>query len=203
MTEPILALIRKYEADGAIGPQGVPTAYDVVNWFIPKSYRPKELLTSYPIREVLDWQAFLIRKGVKSTAAGAYQMLRKTIVSVYNDNLDLIFDVQTQDDGAKVLLMRRGWERCRVGATRPVSFANELAKEWASLPVQWDQKGAHRWVKRGQSYYTGDGLNTADCPPQEVMVAIEAALEPEPVVTLESLAARVAVLEAKLEGLPR
>jgi muramidase (phage lysozyme) len=199
MTEPILALIREYESDGAAKPQDVPTSYDVVYSGIPKAYRPKEPLTTYPIREVLDWQSFIIRKRLSSTAAGAYQMLRRTIAGLYSADLDRIFDAETQDAGAQALLLHRGWAKCRLGVTKPIAFADALSREWASLPVQWDQEGARKWVKRGQSYYAGDGLNAAHCPPLDVVAAIEASLGP--VVTLASLAARVAVLEARLEGL--
>ncbi len=35
--------------------------------------------------------------------------------------------------------------------------------EWASLPVLADSQGDRQRIRRGQSYYAGDGLNRALC----------------------------------------
>lgn len=45
--------------------------------------------------------------------------------------------------------------------------------EWASFPVLVGTKGQKRTVKRGQSYYAGDGLNKALVAPD----AVEAILD--------------------------
>lgn len=41
------------------------------------------------------------------------------------------------------------------------------AQEWASVGVPYDMKGNSRQVKKGQSYYAGDGLNKAHVTPEE------------------------------------
>jgi hypothetical protein len=76
---PILALLRKHESEGAAKSQGVPNAYCVVYGGIPKANRPKELLTTYTIAEIAEWQNFVVSKGAASSAAGAYQIIRKTL----------------------------------------------------------------------------------------------------------------------------
>lgn len=203
---PILALIRKHESDGAVKAHGAADAYAVVYSGIPAANRPKAALTTYPIREVIEWQQFVVSKGAKSSAAGAYQIIRTTLAGLGLDPAR-IFDAACQDEAALVLLDRRGWADCEAGKMAPAEFADMLAREWASLPVQKAQRGGSRQVARGQSYYAGDGLNKAHATPEEVMVAINAALAVEPAPTIfdviagleaenADLAARVAALEA-------
>jgi hypothetical protein len=52
-----------------------------------------------------------------------------------------------------------------------------LAKEWASLPVPFDMKGAQNDVKRGQSYYDGVGQNGARVSATEVWRFLKALKE--------------------------
>lgn len=176
---PILALIRRHESDGAVKAQGVPDAYSVVYSGIPASRRPKAPLVTYSIDEILDWQGFVVGKGSASSAAGAYQIIRRTLAGIPIPG-DRIFDAACQDAAALILLDRRGWAKCESGAMTPESFADQLAREWASLPVQKAQQGASRQVQRGQSYYAGDGLNAAHASPEEVVAAIRASLSPIP-----------------------
>lgn len=59
-----------------------------------------------------------------------------------------------------------------------VAFAKGLAQEWASFPVLVDCRGAHRDIKRGQSFYAGDGLNKALVKPEKVEAVLQAVLAP-------------------------
>lgn len=198
---PILTLIRKHESDRAVAAQGVPDAYSVVYSGIPKAHRPMEPLVTYPVSEVIEWQKFVVNKGAASSAAGAYQIIRKTLVSLGLPR-DRRFDKACQDEAALELLDQRGWARCEAGKFSVEDFADALAREWASLPVTRAQPGNSRPVKRGQSYYAGDGLNRAHATPEEVLAAIREALAGRPApaepLTLESLAARVAAIEARM-----
>jgi hypothetical protein len=196
---PILALIRKHESERAVNLQGVPDAWCVVYSGIPKASRPKELLTTYPVGEVAAWQRFVVAKGAASSAAGAYQIVRKTLEGLPIPKARR-FDAACQDDAALMLLDRRGWDDCEAGHMVPVEFADMLAREWASLPVQRDQRGAERWVTRGQSYYAGDGLNRATATPEEVMQAVNAALVPPETVIVDT-AARMVALEARVAAI--
>jgi muramidase (phage lysozyme) len=200
---PLLALIRKHESDSAVAAQGVASAYDVVYSGIPKARRPQAPLTTYPVGEVIEWQQFVTGKGAASSAAGAYQVIRKTLTGL-GLPLERVFDIACQDDAALILLDRRGWDDCEAGKMRPADFADMLAREWASLPVQKAQRGASRWVVRGMSYYAGDGLNKAHATPEEVMAAVAASLKADDVLDLiagldaenADLRARMARLEA-------
>ncbi|MCE2843167.1 MAG: hypothetical protein LW689_10520, partial [Novosphingobium sp.] len=87
--------------------------------------------------------------------------------------LKSLFDRAGQDALAIALLKRRGLDKYLSGALTVKQFCNELAKEWASLPVV-SGKG------KGRSYYHGDGLNAALVDVAPFLAAV-AAVKPEPV----------------------
>lgn len=192
--KPILDMIAKHEAGpGAVRQQGVATDYDVVWGRIPREHRPQALLgaplTRLTIGQVLHWQRDVVARGSPSSAAGRYQFIRATLEGtrlLEGVALDARFDEATQDRLAVRLLIGRGWSQVVTNRMSVEDFADALAREWASLPVQSDQKGAHRNVERGQSFYAGDNLNRASASPEEVIAAIRVALaapgaEPGPV----------------------
>lgn len=78
------------------------------------------------------------------------------------------FDPELQDRLAYALLDRRGYEKFAAGKLSIVAFGLALAQEWASFPVLEDCQGAHRKVKRGETYYAGDHLNKALISPETV-----------------------------------
>jgi hypothetical protein len=71
----------------------------------------------------------------------------------------------------------RGWQKFVAGEISLIAFGNALAKEWASFPVLTAQQGAHGKLKRGQSYYDGDGLNSARIKPDVVETCLHAVLQ--------------------------
>lgn len=143
--EPLLAFIRKPESGGD---------YNIVYGGIRKSHRPPKPLTKMTIGEVLKWQDS-IDALYPSEAAGAYQIMEDTLRKLHVEAkfpATALFDKATQDALAVQLLKRRGLDKYLAGNMTPEAFANELAKEWASLPVV-------SGPKKGRSYYAGDGLN--------------------------------------------
>lgn len=207
---PILALIRKHESDGATSAQGVGSPFNVVWGGIPRQNRPQQPLTTCTVDEVQAWQRWVVGQGSASSAAGAYQFIRATLVSIEDDGAihgDETFTEEVQDRAAIHLLKRRGWDKLVAGQITREAFADNLAREWASLPVHSDQRGQSRFVTRGSSYYAGDALNKAHARPEEVMEAISAALgadaappPPRPAVEapadLASVLSRLEALEA-------
>lgn len=131
-------------------------------------------LTRYTVDELLKAQLQWGRKW-GSSAAGAYQIIRKTLLGL-KAGLGLtgseIFDASLQDRLGYELLCQRGIEKAMDGRLAVSAFALALAKEWASMPVLLAVKGASRQIRRGQSYYAGDGLNKAQVTPE----ALEAVL---------------------------
>lgn len=110
-----------------------------------------------------------------SSAIGAYQFITKTLDSL-KSSLSLkgteLFTPEFQDDLAVALMVRRGYMKFMREQISVTDFSNNLAKEWASLPVVSSIRGASRNLRPGQSYYAGDGLNTAHHKPAAVMAAV-------------------------------
>ena len=155
--EAIKALIADHESNGD---------YDVVFG------GGKEPLTTMTIKEVLDWQAAQRKGGARSTAVGKYQIINKTLKSIVDRNpkdfpKDRLFDEAAQEEAADILLNRRGFKAFEEGKLSAEKMANNIAKEWASMPVVSGKK-------KGSSYYSGDGLNAALAAPEDVMAALTA-----------------------------
>lgn len=165
--EPVLALIRKHESRDD---------YGIVYGGIPPALRPRAL-TDMTIAEVMAWQD-RIRPQVRSTAAGAYQIIRNTmreIVAATGIDTRRKFDRSAQDEMAMYLLRKRGFQAFLDGTKGEAAMGLSLAQEWASMPVLAATKGASRQIKAGQSYYAGDGLNKALVSPEVVRSALAAA----------------------------
>lgn len=159
----LMEFIQRFESSGAVKFQGVESAYQVVYGGIAAADRPTVALTTMTVAEVLAWQDG-IDGSYLSEAVGAYQVLEDTLRGLVDSGqIDpgLLFNETTQDTVAKLLMERRGLSKYLAGELSAEDFADNLAREWASFPVVRDQKGANRHVKRGQSYYAGDGLNKA------------------------------------------
>ena len=155
----ILALIRSKESRGN---------YNVV--YYGSKIKPPKPLTKMTVAQVRAWQDQSVRAGSKSSAVGAYQIIRKTmdlLIAQGALNRGELFGVAAQDRAAIALLKRRGLDTYKAGGMSAEAFANNIAKEWASFPVV---TGA----KRGRSYYAGDGLNKALIGVEPVMRAVRA-----------------------------
>jgi muramidase (phage lysozyme) len=108
-------------------------------------------LTNMTIAEVIQFQKGMKSRGHESTAVGKYQIIRKTLeglVAAGYARMDEKFSPQTQDKLAVGLLKIRGLNKYLSGKMPPEQFADNLSKEWASLPY-----------KTGASYYAGVGSN--------------------------------------------
>jgi muramidase (phage lysozyme) len=106
-----------------------------------------------------------------SSAAGAAQFMRDTLIGLSKElglSGSQYFDANLQDRLAYHLLKRRGYEDYIAGKIDATEFGKRLAMEWASFPVLSPCQGAHRKLKRGQSYYAGDAVNKALVSPSEV-----------------------------------
>ena len=158
--EPILAVIRKHESRGD---------YDIVWAGMAQGLKPARKITTMTIAEVRAWQDSAVKGGAKSSAAGAYQIIRKTLsglMAVQGLGLGFSdkFDKDNQDKLAIQLLRQRGIDKYLSGAIAENDMIMSLAKEWASLPRP----------DNGRSYYAGDGLNKAHATVDEVRSALRA-----------------------------
>ena len=135
----------------------------------------KQPITSMTVKEVLDWQAAQRKGGARSTAVGKYQFINKTLKSIVDRNpkdfpKDRLFDEAAQEEAADILLNRRGFKAFEEGKLSAEKVANNLAKEWASLPVVSGKK-------KGSSYYDSK-LNKALTSPEAVLDALTAPKQP-------------------------
>jgi len=129
---------------------------------------PPRPLTQMTVQEVLDWQEANKRAGARSTAAGGFQIINPTLESLVSQgvlNPTERFDENAQMRAGVALADRRGLSAYQRGELTPEAFANNLAKEWAGLPVVSGSKA-------GRSYYAGDGLNAAGVSPEAILAAI-------------------------------
>ncbi|OAP35807.1 hypothetical protein AU381_16610 [Sinorhizobium glycinis] len=152
-------------------------SYDVIY-----AHRQNDLakpLTAMTLGEVIDAQAGW-SKAHGSSAAGAYQFMRATLTGFLKEipslRRDLVFEPALQDRLGYHLLNRRGLAGFIAGEIGVTEFGRRLAMEWASLPVLADTGGDRRRVKRGQSYYAGDGLNKALVKPGRVEAVLREVL---------------------------
>ena len=129
---PLLAAIRICEVSDPS-----PAGYDIVYGGITGGLRPPRPITQMSVQEVNNWQ-YSIRSSVTSTAAGAYQIISKTLKSLLDAGAcsgSDKFDAATQDRLALSLLNRRGMAGWKDGQTSDERFGYNMAKEWASMPV--------------------------------------------------------------------
>ena len=126
---------------------------------------------------VLNFQSQMLAGKSKSTACGGYQFLRKTLkATIQGMGLkgNEVWTPELQDRMALYLVEQRGLPRFLSGRITRTEFANNLAKEWASLPVVSTVQGGSRIVNRGQSFYAGDGLNKSFHKPAVIESLLDA-----------------------------
>lgn len=127
-------------------------------------------LTQMTITEVIQWQTDSVRAGSESSAAGKYQVIKKTLLAAVNalDSItgESIYNAETQDAIAYYLLEIRGLSSYMNGTISREQFANSISREWAALPLVTGPK-------KGQSYYSGVGSNQARASVSSVLSAID------------------------------
>ena len=165
----LLDFVRRTEV-GTEGRDG----YDVIYGF-NQDELPKPI-TKMTVAEVQQAQPSWSRR-FGSSATGAYQFMHATLGDLRKElglRAAQIFDPDLQDRLAYHLLKRRGYELFMGGQISRTEFGDRLAMEWASFPVLRDRTGAHRQIKRGQSYYAGDGVNKALVGPEAFEAVLDA-----------------------------
>lgn len=126
-------------------------------------------ITGKTVGEILNWQDRSVAAGSISSATGRYQVLRATLRDRVNAGVISTSDVYNpalQDKIAISLLERRGLNRFLAGDLSTEGFANNLSKEWASLPVVSGPKA-------GYSYYDGLAGNKSRVSTTDVVGVLE------------------------------
>ncbi|MCA1260756.1 hypothetical protein LC061_08200 [Nitratireductor aquimarinus] len=168
-----LLLAFVYETETSRRP---PECYEVI--YAHRQDRLPKPLTRMTVDEVIAAQRSWSRHH-GSSAAGAPQFIRKTLMGL-KEELGLrgsqVFDSDLQDRLAYHLLIRRGYHQFINGEISRTEFGRRLAGEWASFPVLDATRGAKRHVRRGESYYVGDGLNNSLVSPEKVEAVLDQVL---------------------------
>ena len=180
-----------------IGNLESPRGYDAVLSEISQSRQPPKQLTTMTIQEVLDWQERIDNGPQTSEAAGRYQIVEDTLRGYNNDNYSSrqaalaagrgepglweraglsigdLYNKLNQDKLGLALIEKRGLSKYLNDEISRDEFANNLANEFASLPIISGPRA-------GESVYKGVGTNaslgaeTADGKIQGIRDAIEA-----------------------------
>lgn len=161
----------------AIGSKEAPKGYNQIYSRAEKIVgKPK--LTDMTLTQIRALQNRMIKGGSASSAVGRYQFLRKTLDATRAEMKiagTAVWTPDLQDRMAVHLMKGRGLNQYLAGDMSRTTFANNLAKEWASLPVVTPINGK----RPGQSYYAGDGLNKAFHDPADILRLVDA-LKPSP-----------------------
>lgn len=182
----LLNYIARYESGGD---------YNSIYAGIAKRHTPETPLTRMTIKQILDWQDSIDAK-YPSEACGRYQILEDTLREIYRPagfSLSSVYNSTTQDGLALFLLKRRGLDSYMAGKISAETLCNNIAKEWASMPVVTGPN-------RGKSYYAGDGLNHTHAKPDEFL-AIVTGLKTAKRATSESKGSLGAFVSAIIEAI--
>ena len=130
--------------------------------------------------ELVAFQKLKLKDGRASAAVGAYQFLYpEQYVTLAGLTMNSKFTPENQDKLALAFLKARGitveaFKRDRVGT------ALKLAQGFAGVPVLAPTQGKYRFVRRGESYYSGDGVNAATVSAERVEKSIDKLIGPPP-----------------------
>lgn len=137
-------------------------------------------ITKMKLNDIVVLQRAMIKAGSKSTASGGFQFIKNTLIATIREmglTGEEVWTPDLQDLMAMHLVEKRGLNSYLRGDISAETFCNNLAKEWASLPVVTAIKGAHRMLVPGQSYYAGDGLNKSFHDPKDILKLVRALKE--------------------------
>jgi muramidase (phage lysozyme) len=163
-----------------IGSKEAPEGYGQI-YGGAKGVSQKTDVSKLKLKEVRELQATMLAYRSASTACGRYQFIRNTLIATMTEmhlSGEEVWAPELQDRMAIHLMEKRGLKSYLAGAMTREVFANNLAKEWASLPVVTRIRGAKRMVAPGETYYAGDGLNKAHHDPAAILKLVDALLVP-------------------------
>ena len=142
----------------------------------------KGILTSMTLTQVRDLQ---LRELPSTGAVGRYQLIRKYYPAFVGDaryagfssdqqsRLKFSSDIQ---DYIILKIMKADYklDQWLAGSISSEDFQFQMARLFASVPVPRDMQGHNRFVKKGESYYAGDGLNAAKGSSDSFLQELEA-----------------------------
>ncbi len=155
---------------------------------------PSEVDTRIPtftLEQLRQFQAERVRTGQRSSAAGRYQFVGSMLWGDYTNGdfpkfpgkglvakvglpANIVFTPDVQD---WLIVQRlktfRKYDSWKAGGLSNEEFTYQLALEFASVPVPFDTQGSKRFVRKGESYYQDDGLNSTRINPDVYILGLE------------------------------
>lgn len=137
-----------------------------------------EEITQMTCAQILRYMKNRTDSGVRSSACGKYQFIRVSLSDTINtagiDPRTTLYSEEVQDFLILTRLKRyRKHNDWKSGELPTDKYMIKLAQEFASMPVPYAMKGASRQLNKGQSYYAGDGLNSAHHDPDTLYTQLE------------------------------
>ena len=142
-------------------------------------------LTSMTLSQVESYQTQRISSGRRSSAVGKYQFIKSTLKECVGylgcDPMRTVFSRDVQDALIIQRLIKfRKYDQWKAESIDTGKFMIFLSAEFASMPVPYDisagsiyKNSPRRNLKKGQSFYAGDGLNKANHDPDHLYQALE------------------------------
>jgi len=142
-------------------------------------------LVNMTLSQVEAYQTQRLNAGRRSSAVGKYQFIKSTLKECVGylgcDPLRTTFSQDVQDAMIIKRLERfRRYNEWKTGSINTGQFMVFLAAEFASMPVPYDvpagsvyKNSPRRNLRKGQSFYAGDGLNKANHDPDHLYQALE------------------------------
>ena len=158
---------------------GIESNNDYNAWNNRAKNPPSQALTSLTVKEIMDYQG-----NENGPAAGAGQIKYNTLKYLLNTGTlseDDLFTESVQDAANNKLLDRRGFNSWLNGEIDNLTFGSNIASEWASIPLLFDQTVNGKAKERGDSRYGGsnEALIGADAW-ENVLYSARASLAPVP-----------------------
>ena len=158
---------------------GIESNNDYNAWNNRAKNPPSQALTSLTVKEIMDYQG-----NENGPAAGAGQIKYNTLKYLLNTGTlseDDLFTESVQDAANNKLLDRRGFNSWLNGEIDNLTFGSNIASEWASIPLLFDQTVNGKAKERGDSRYGGsnEALIGADAW-ENVLYSARARLAPVP-----------------------
>jgi hypothetical protein len=158
---------------------GIESNNDYDAWNNRAKNPPSQALTSLTVKEIMDYQG-----NENGPAAGAGQIKYNTLKYLLNTGTlseDDLFTESVQDAANNKLLDRRGFNSWLNGEIDNLTFGSNIASEWASIPLLFDQTVNGKAKERGDSRYGGsnEALIGADAW-ENVLYSARASLAPVP-----------------------
>jgi len=154
---------------------GDPNAYNIKVG--PQSYKGGKGVTPYgkTISEMTVGEIRQRQSKGELFAVGKWQMVPNTLNDAVSKGFLKDKDVFTNNKQDELFEYFAKYKRPIIGRYLngdPTVSRDDailaIAQEWASIGVPRDMQGAHKFLKKGESYYEGDGINHATTSPDYI-----------------------------------